>query len=167
MNLSQTRQNLTKFDYTKLIQATLNQTKLKQTEHHHTNLSEIQESQNCFFFVCLFHPTQIWTYKSAHGLTNQTKLKSIFIDMIWLKVLRNSCTVRYLFLSMRPTCQFIMELGKVRHRHQINTNQRYPKTTPPSPSDCCCFFDTLHLAVICVSWSVPAESPQRNLLSSA
>ena len=30
-------------------------------------------------------------------LTNQIKLKSILMDLIWLKVLRNSCTVPYLF----------------------------------------------------------------------
>ena len=44
MNLSQTRQNLTKFDQTKSIQANLNQTKLKQTKQHYTSVTEIQES---------------------------------------------------------------------------------------------------------------------------
>ena len=44
MNLSQTRPNLTKFDHTKWIQANLNQTKLKQTKQHHTNVTEIQAS---------------------------------------------------------------------------------------------------------------------------
>ena len=44
MNLGQTRKNLTKFDYKKLIQATLNQTKLKQTKKDHTNVTKIQAS---------------------------------------------------------------------------------------------------------------------------
>ena len=44
MNLSQTRPNITKFDHTKSIQANLNQTKLKQTKQHYTNVTEIQAS---------------------------------------------------------------------------------------------------------------------------
>ena len=49
------------------------------------------------FFFCPFRPTSP-TYKSTHRLTNQTKLKSILMNLIWLKVLRNSCTVPYLFV---------------------------------------------------------------------
>ena len=49
---------------------------------------------SCFcvfvFVFCVSYPTQIQTHKSTH---NQTKLKSILTDLIWLKVLRNSCTV--------------------------------------------------------------------------
>ena len=44
MNLSQTRPNLTKLYLAKWIQANLNQTKLKQTKQHHTNVTEIQAS---------------------------------------------------------------------------------------------------------------------------
>jgi len=44
------------------------------------------------------NPACIRTHMSTYGLTNQTKLKSILMDLIWLKVLRNSCTVPYLFL---------------------------------------------------------------------
>jgi len=38
------------------------------------------------------------THKSTYTLTSHIKLKSILMDLIWLKVLRNSCTVPYLFL---------------------------------------------------------------------
>ena len=51
-----------------------------------------------FFVLFLFHmshPVHIRT--SLHKLTNQTKLKLIFIDLIWLKMLRNFCRVPYLF----------------------------------------------------------------------
>ena len=37
------------------------------------------------------------THKSTYTLTSQIKLKSILMDLIWLKVLRNSCRVPYLF----------------------------------------------------------------------
>ena len=44
MNLSHTRPNLSKCDHTKLIQANLNQTKLKQTKKDHTNVTKIPTS---------------------------------------------------------------------------------------------------------------------------
>ena len=53
----------------------------------------------CCLFVCLSHPSHIRTHKSTNRLKNQTYLKSILKDLIWLKVMRNSCTVPYLFLS--------------------------------------------------------------------
>ena len=40
------------------------------------------------------------THKSTYTLTSHIKLKSISMDLIWLKVLRNSCTVPYLFISV-------------------------------------------------------------------
>ena len=50
-----------------------------------------------FLCVCMSHPVHIQTHKTTYKLTNQTKLNSILMDLIWLKVLRNSCTVPYLF----------------------------------------------------------------------
>ena len=50
----------------------------------------------CLFF-CMSHSTHIKPHKSTERLTNQTKLNSILMNLIVLKVLRNSCTVPYLF----------------------------------------------------------------------
>ena len=52
-----------------------------------------------FFFVCvgMSDPVHIRTDKSTYKLMNQTKPKSILMDLIWLKVLLNFCTVPYLF----------------------------------------------------------------------
>ena len=51
-----------------------------------------------FGFLCVSHLAHIQTHKCTYRLTNQTKLKSILMILIWLKVLRNSCTVPYLFV---------------------------------------------------------------------
>ena len=83
MNLSQTRPNLNKFDHTKSIQANP-QTKLKQTKHHHTNLTE-QASlshQPCFFVcVCLFFgPSDPHTNSQVHTQTNKPNQTKININ---------------------------------------------------------------------------------------
>ena len=48
-----------------------------------------------FLFFCMSHPVHTRTHNSAYKLTNQTKLKPILMDLIWLKVLSNSFTVPY------------------------------------------------------------------------
>ena len=48
-----------------------------------------------FLWVHMSHLAHIKTHKSTFRLTNETKLKSILMDLIWQKVLRNSCTVPY------------------------------------------------------------------------
>ena len=57
------------------------------------------------FFVCVSHPTHIRTHKSTYTLTNQTKLKSILMDLIWLKVsgqLLYGPVLVILFLTCKP-----------------------------------------------------------------
>ena len=51
------------------------------------------------FIMFFFVPSnpELTSHKSTHRLSNQTKLKSILMDLIWLNPLRNSCTFPYLF----------------------------------------------------------------------
>ena len=72
MNLSQTRPNLTKFDHTKWIQANLNQTKLKQTKQHHTNVTKIQASP--LLSVCSILSTYKLTFPNRTYKLDQTKI---------------------------------------------------------------------------------------------
>ena len=72
MNLSQTRPNLTKFDHTKSIQANLNQTKLKQTKQHHTNVTKIQASP--LLSVCSILSTYKLTFPNRTYKLDQTKI---------------------------------------------------------------------------------------------
>ena len=72
---------------------------------------------SCFFFggACLI----LYIYE----LTDQTKLKSIWMDLIWLKGLRSSCTVMYLlvksaarpsWLCLSPSAWWTSEYNQVR-----------------------------------------------------
>ena len=96
MNLSHTRPILTKCDHTKSIQANLNQTKLKQTKKDHTNVTKIQASP--LLSVCPILSTYKLTFPNRTHKLDQTKIT--LMDLVWLKVLRNSCTVPYLFACL-------------------------------------------------------------------
>ena len=72
MNLSHTRPNLSKCDRTKLIQANLNQTQLKQAKQDHTNLTEIQASP--LLSVCTILSTYKLTFPNRTHKLDQTKI---------------------------------------------------------------------------------------------
>ena len=95
MNLSHTRPILTKCDHTKSIQANLNQTKLKQTKKDHTNVTKIQASP--LLSVCPILSTYKLTFPNRNHKLDQTKIT--LMDLVWLKVLRNSCTDPYLLFE--------------------------------------------------------------------
>ena len=76
----------------------------------------------CCLFVCFSHPIHIQTLMSMYTPTNQTKLKSILMDLIWLKLLRNSCTVLYLFVPSDPHMN-----------SQVHTQTHKPDKTKTSP----------------------------------
>ena len=73
------------------------------TQAHLTLFLVVQQLYMSFlcvsFFVGMSQTVHIRTHKSAYELTYQTKIKSILMDFIWLKVLPNSCMVPYLLLS--------------------------------------------------------------------
>ena len=76
-----------------------------------------------FLFFCPIRPTYELTMQvntQTHKHNNQTKLKSILMDLIWLKELRNYCTVPYLF-TYGDACflRFVSIQRKVCEDHPI------------------------------------------------
>ena len=113
--------------------------------------------------VCLSHLTHIRTYKSTHRLTNETKLKSILIHLIWLKVLRNSYTVPYLFCSLLRVSAVSKEIAN----SSVERVSASTTITGPAGDSCDCWAmrgtaGGVHFTSSCPDWTSSAlTSPRR------